>query len=180
MSVFINDVAAFLPNAPVTNEQMESILGMVGQLPSRTRKVILRNNRITRRYYAIDPVSGKTTHTNAQLTAEAVRRLRPYDEFRLDDIECLCCGTSTADQIMPGHASMVHGELGAGPCEIMSGAGVCNAGMSAFKYGWMSVASGQSGNAVVTGSELSSSFMRAGSVLQQVWRRLKPWRSSHH
>lgn len=162
MSVFINDLAAFLPNGPVTNEDMEKILGMVGQLPSRTKKIILRNNRIKSRYYAIDPGSGSSTHTNAQLTAEAVRRLQPYDGFQPGDIECLCCGTSTPDQIMPGHASMVHGELATTPCEIMSAAGVCNAGMSAFKYGWMSVAAGQSRNAVVAGSELTSSFMRAG------------------
>lgn len=161
MAVYITDLAAFLPNDPVTNEQMELLLGMVQQLPSRTRKVILRNNGITSRHYAIDPATGKTTHTNAQLTAEAVRRLKPQPDFTPDQIECLCCGTSSPDQLMPGHGSMVHGELQGKPCEVMSAAGICNAGMSAMKYGWMSVASGQSNNAVVTGSELASSYMRA-------------------
>ena len=161
MTVYINAMAAFLPNSPVNNEQMEEMLGMVNQLPSRTRKIILRNNKIQSRHYAIDRNSRKTTHSNAQLTAEAVKRLQPYSGFSVDDIECLCCGTSTPDQIMPGHASMVHGELKGAPCEVMSGAGVCNAGMSALKYAWMSVESGQTANAVATGSELTSTFMRA-------------------
>jgi 3-oxoacyl-[acyl-carrier-protein] synthase-3 len=44
MPVYITDVAIFLPNAPVNNEQMEDILGKINQLPSRTRRMILRNN----------------------------------------------------------------------------------------------------------------------------------------
>ncbi len=161
MPVYINDLAAFLPNAPVSNEQMEEILGMVNQLPSRTRKIILRNNRIATRHYAIDPRTGETTHNNAQLTAEAVRRLQPYPGFTVADIECLSCGTSSPDQLMPGHAPMVHGELGGRPCDILSASGICTSGMSAFKYAWMNVALGLTGNAVATGSEIASSYMRA-------------------
>ncbi|SDZ76910.1 3-oxoacyl-[acyl-carrier-protein] synthase-3 [Desulfuromusa kysingii] len=161
MSVYITDLASFLPNNPVSNEQMEGILGLVNQLPSRTRRIILRNNKIKTRYYAIDPESGQSTHSNAQLSAEAVKNLHPYEHFKLEDIECLCCGTSTPDQILPGHAPMVHGELGGSHCEVLSAAGVCTAGMSALKYAWMNVALGLSKNAVATGSELVSTFMHA-------------------
>lgn len=164
MTVYITDVAAFLPNAPISNDQMENILGKVNQLPSRTRRIILRNNRIEQRYYAIDPDTGATTHSNAQLAAAAVRLLRPYPDFSLAEIECLCCGTSSPDQLMPGHASMVHGELGSGPMETVSTSGVCLAGISALKYAWMSVASGQSRNAVASGSELASTFMLANRM----------------
>jgi 3-oxoacyl-[acyl-carrier-protein] synthase-3 len=161
MPVYITDLAAFLPNDPIDNDSMEELLGIVNELPSRTRKIILRNNRINSRYYAIDPATGASTHTNAQLTAAAIRRLRPVPDFSLDQIECLCCGTSSPDQLMPGHGSMVHGELKGKPCEVMSAAGICTAGMSAMKYAWMSVASGQTSNAVATGSELASSYMRS-------------------
>ncbi|MEA3545602.1 MAG: beta-ketoacyl-ACP synthase III [Thermodesulfobacteriota bacterium] len=161
MSVYINDLATFMPNQPITNDQMEKVLGMVNQLPSRTRRIILRNNKIQTRYYAIDPATGQSTHNNAELSAEAVRRLKPYDSFAIEDIECLCCGTSTPDQMIPGHAPMVHGELGGRSCEVLSAAGVCTSGMSALKYAWMNVALGLSGNAVATGSELASSYTRA-------------------
>ncbi|PNU20618.1 hypothetical protein C2E25_06125 [Geothermobacter hydrogeniphilus] len=160
-TVYINALASFLPNQPVNNDEMERLLGMVQKLPSRTRRIILRNNRIRQRYYAIDRQTGETTHSNAQMTAEAIRQLAPEIELTPDQIECLCCGTSTPDQLMPGHASMVHGELGGAPCEILSASGICGAGMGAMKYAWLSVANGQTRNAVATGSELASSYMRA-------------------
>ncbi|PLX76810.1 MAG: hypothetical protein C0615_06255 [Desulfuromonas sp.] len=161
MSVFITDLAYFLPNAPVSNEQMEKLLGMVNELPSRTRRIILRNNGIKKRYYAINPETGETTHSNAQLAAEAVRRLNPHHEFSVEEIECLCCGTSMPDQMMPGHAPMVHGEIGGSPLEVVSTSGVCLSGITALKYAWMNVATGQSRNAVATGSELASISMKA-------------------
>ena len=161
MSVYITDLAAFLPNQPVSNQQMEELLGMVNQLPSRTRRIILRNNKITTRYYAIDPATGQTTHTNVQLTAAAIKGLTPYPGFSTADIECLSCGTSSPDQLMPGHAPMVHAAIGGGPCDVLSAAGICTSGMSALRYAWMNVALGLTANAVATGSEIASSFMRA-------------------
>lgn len=161
MEAYITDIAAFLPNEPVDNENIEKVLGMVHQTPSRTRAVILRNNKIRERYYAIDPDTGRVTHTNAQLAAEAVRRLRPYHGFTPDAIACLCCGTSSPDQLMPGHGLMVHGELASDPCEVASMSGICLSGINALKYAALQVAAGISGNAVATGSELASTFMRA-------------------
>ena len=158
MNAYITALASFLPNKPIANDQMESMLGLVDELPSRTRRIILRNNRIEQRYYAIDPETGQQTHSNAQLTAEAVRRLK---SFNPDTLSCLCCGTSSPDQIMPGHASMVHGELGSGPCEVISTAGICVSGVTALKQACMQVALGESANAIAAGSELASSFMRA-------------------
>jgi 3-oxoacyl-[acyl-carrier-protein] synthase-3 len=160
-SVYITDLAAFLPNDPVGNDEIEAVLGRVHGLPSRTRRIILRNNGIRSRHYALDPVTGRFTHTNAALVAEAVRRLNPYEGFTLSDIEVLACGTSSPDLLMPGHASMVHGELGGGPCEAVTTSGICMSGMAAMKYAYMSVGMGLSRNAVATGSELASSFLRA-------------------
>jgi 3-oxoacyl-[acyl-carrier-protein] synthase-3 len=161
MNAYIIDLASFLPNDPVGNEDLEKVLGMAGHTPSRTRNLILRKNKIRERYYAIDPATGRVTHTNAQLTAEAVRRLRPYEGFTPADIECLACGTSSPDQFLPAHGLMVHGELAGSPCEVTTSAGVCLSGIGALKYAAMNVALGLAGNAVATGSELASTFMRA-------------------
>ena len=161
MEAYIQDVSAFLPNEPVNNDIMEEVLGMVGEVPSKTRRVILRSNGIKQRYYAINPATGNFTHSNAEMTAEAVRLLRPYPGFSINHIECLACGTSTPDQFMPGHGSMVHGLLSNPPCEAVSTIGICLSGISAMKYALMNVASGMSQNAVATGSELPTSFLRA-------------------
>lgn len=158
---YINGVGVFLPNEPVTNDEIENVLGLIQGKPSRSKKRILQNNGIKTRYYAIDAVTGKPTHNNTQLTAEAVRTLSRKANFSLDDIECLVCGTSGADQLFPHHGLMVHGEIGFPPCEVVSTAGVCCSGVSAFKYGYMSVLSGLTKNAITTGSELVSNALRA-------------------
>ena len=160
MDVFINDVAAFLPNEPVNNDEIEEVLGRINEIPSSTRKVMLRNNKIEMRYYAIDRSTGRLTHTNAELTSLAVRKLRPYDNFELKDIECMCCGTTTPDLLFPGHALMVLGELGLTDCEAVTTAGICICGMTALKFAFLNVATGCTKNAVATGSDLASSYSR--------------------
>lgn len=158
--VYINGTSAFLPNAPVGNDEIEDVLGMIAGKPSRARRIVLRNNGIRQRHYAIDPKTGAATHTNAQITAAAIRGLGSA-RFSPDDIDCLVTGTSLPDQIMPNHGVMVHGELGIPPCEVVSTAAICVAGVTALKYAWMSVLSGQARNAVATGSDKPSSVLHA-------------------
>ncbi len=161
MDVYINDIAAFLPNEPVTNDEIEEVLGKIHDVRSRVKSRVLKNNGIRTRYYAIDRATGRLNYTNAALTAEAVRRLHPYDRFSVMDIECLCSGTSMADVIAPGHGLMVAGELGLGPCEVISTSGICLSGITSLKAACANVALGLSGNAVATGSELASSLLRS-------------------
>jgi len=158
-SVYIVNIATSLPNAPISNDAMEAVLGQVGDKPSRARRTVLRSNGIQSRYYAIDLQTGKRTHTNAELTAEAIRNLQD-GEFCVDDMECLVSGTSLPDQLMPSHAVMVHGELGGTSCEVVGTSGICVAGMNAMKYAYLAVASGEFTSVVATGSELVSSVMR--------------------
>lgn len=157
--VFITRIAKFLPNDPIGNDEMEEKLGAIDGRASKARRIVLRNNKITQRYYAIDK-DGEVTHNNAQLTAAVVEELCD-NEFKTTDIELLSCGTSSPDQILPSHASMVHGFLKNGNMEINSPSGACCSGMNALKYGYLSVASGQKNNAVCTGSERTSSWMKS-------------------
>lgn len=158
--VYINRIAKFLPNEPVSNDQMEDYLGKIDGRPSKARSIILRNNQIKTRYYAIDKRTGKSTHTNYQLAAKAVEGLLDAD-FKKDDIELLSCGCVAPDQLLPSHAAMVHGELKCKPTEIVSISTACCAGIQAFKYAFMSVKSGNSNNAVAVGSEKVSGWLKA-------------------
>jgi 3-oxoacyl-[acyl-carrier-protein] synthase-3 len=164
--VYIIDTAAYLPGEPVDNDAMEAVLGQAGERPSRARRTILRSNGIKRRHYAIDPKTGKPTHSNAQLAAEAVKKLG--GRFDLKTLGVLACGTSIADQLMPGHAVMVQGELGLPMCEAVSTSGVCASGVASLKYAYLSVASGQTSSAVATGSELSSAVMTARNFAGEI------------
>ncbi len=157
--VYITRSAKFLPNEPISNDEMEQYLGMIDGIPSRGKGLTLRNNGIKTRYYALDK-TGKSTHSNAKMTALAIEKLTDKN-FSQKDIEFLVCGTTSPDNLLPSHTAMVHGELQCGPIEIASIAGACCASMQALKFAFTSIISGHINNAVVTGSEKLSSLMRA-------------------
>ncbi len=158
--VFITKASTYLPNEPISNDEMESYLGLVNNTPSKARALILRNNKIKTRYYALDK-KRNPTHTNAQITAKAVEGL--FDEnFTKENMQLLSCGTSSADQVQPSHSSMVHGELNIGKSiEINTATGLCNSGMNALNYGFLNVKAGIKDNAVCVGSERMSAWMTA-------------------
>jgi len=160
MDVFINKAGKFLPNEPVSNDDMETYLGMVDGKPSKARRIILRRNGIKQRYYALDK-EGRTTHTNPQMAAKAIHALLD-DRLTIDDIDLLACGTATPEQILPSHGSMVHGEIGGQKnIEVVSFAGSCCTGVDALKYVYMAVGMGLSKNAIASASERPSAWMRA-------------------
>ncbi|MBQ6310342.1 MAG: beta-ketoacyl-ACP synthase III [Bacteroidales bacterium] len=160
MEVFITKASGFFPNSPVSNDEMESYLGMVGGKPSKARRIILSRNGIKCRYYALDK-DGKPTHTNAQMAANAVKGLLGED-LTIDDIDLLSCGTASPEQLIPSHGVMVHGLLGGNRnMEVVSFAGSCCTGVDALKYAYMAVKLGDSRNAVVSASERLSAWMRS-------------------
>lgn len=165
-TVYINKISKFLPNNPIQNDDLEEYIGFVGGKKSRSKAIVLRNNGIKSRYYAMKK-GGEPTHTNAQLVKEAIHGL--FDKtFSAKDIDLLACGTTSPDQIAPSHAVMVHGLLqNTRNIEVASFQGVCCSGMSALKYGYMSVSSGFSKNAVVCGSERIASWMRADNFNEE-------------
>ncbi len=154
--VFITRTAAFLPFDPVSNDEMEAVLGMAGGKPSRARRMILRSNGIHSRHYAIDRATGRCAMSNAQLTAAAIRALG--DDIRSAD--CLAVGTSMPDQLMPNHGVMVHGELGWPRMEVVSLAGICVAGAAALRHAWLAVKSGEARRAIASAAELASAGLR--------------------
>ena len=155
--VYITKAAKYLPNEAVSNDEMENYLGLINDTASKARRIILRNNKITSRYYAVDK-EGKSTHSNAELTRNAIVQL--FDEkFTDQDVEVLSCGTSSPDVLAPSHAAMVHGLLKNRSVELNSSMGICCSGMNALKYGFLSIRSGNSKNAICTGSEKVSTWL---------------------
>jgi len=165
--VYINKIAAFLPNEAIENDKMENVLGQAGPRPSRARKIILKSNKIKSRYYAIDPQTREATHTNAQLSASAIKKLQEGG-IDLNKADLLVCGTTIPDQLMPNHAAMVHGELKISPLEVVSTAGICLSGITALKYAYTSIKSGEATLAIATGSENASATMRSENFEQEM------------
>ena len=159
--VYLNASSTFFPNGAVNNDAIEDVLGVVGGGLSRSKKMVLASNKIHTRHYAIDPVTRKSTHTNAEMTALAVQKLFSENpELDISKVGLLACGTSSPDLLLPAHGQMVHGELKDFQGEVVTTAGVCCSGTSALKLAIMSLRAGELDSAIVTGSEAASKFMR--------------------
>ncbi|MFB9843705.1 beta-ketoacyl-ACP synthase III [Mucilaginibacter ginsenosidivorans] len=170
--VYINSTSKFFPNNPVSNDEMEEYLGYIDGRPSKSKKIVLRNNGIINRYYALDK-NGKSTHTNAEMTALAVKELFKNDPEKIKEIELLSCGTSSPDQVMPSHGVMAHGWLPEfESIEVVSPAGVCCAGMHALKFAYLAIKAGEVKNAIATGSERFSGLL-VSDVFEEEAQKLK-------
>ncbi len=151
--VYITRTASFLPNNPVSNDEMEDYLGLINDRASKSRRIVLRNNGIKNRYYAIRK-DGTATHTNAEMVSLAIRKLFENKPGEIKEVDLISCGTSSPDQMMPSHGVMVHGWLPeSGNIEVVSPSGVCCSGMHAMKYAFMAIKSGMSKKAISSGSE---------------------------
>lgn len=155
--VFINQVSSFLPNAPVANEEIEDYLGLINGNPSRVKNIVLKQNGIKCRYYALNKKQ-EITHTNAEIGGTAIRKLFK-DGNEIDSLELLACATSIPDQILPSHASMIHGFLKSKPTELFSASGVCLTCLQALKVAFLTLKAGDKKNAVCCASELVSATL---------------------
>ncbi|MFN8276182.1 MAG: beta-ketoacyl-ACP synthase III [Chitinophagales bacterium] len=169
--IYITRLATFLPNQPVDNADMERYLGMLGGKPSKSKAMVLRNNGIKTRHYALD-ANGRPTHTNAQLAAAALNQL--FDtKFSREKLQLLTCGTTSPDQLLPSHASMVLGELGGRPIEALSPSGSCCTGLQAMNYAYLSLLAGNYENAAVVGSERLSGWVKSNSYQEEAEKVLR-------
>lgn len=155
--VFITGLASFFPNAPVSNDEIEDFLGLISGKHSKVQRVVLKQNGIKKRYYALNK-NQEITHTNAEMAMQAIQKLLASTRKSQKEIELLACATATPDQILPSHASMVHG-LWEEPVEIFSSAGVCLSCLQALKIAYLSVASSEKQNAICSTSELVSAML---------------------
>lgn len=166
ISVYINNIQKFMPNEPVENKDIEEYLGYIGGKKSKAKSIVLRSNGIKRRFYVLEKGTQKPLFTNAQLCSNAIKKLVDED-FSLKDIECLACGTTSPDQLMPGHTLMVQGELGISSIETISASGICLSGINALKYIYYGIKAGEIKKAVSCGSEASSPILSARNFTEE-------------
>ncbi|MBE0495286.1 MAG: beta-ketoacyl-ACP synthase III [Campylobacterales bacterium] len=165
-NVYINDIQVFLPNTPISNDDMEAYLGYIGGKKSKAKNIVLRSNGIKQRYYVLEKETQIPLFSNAQLTANAIKKLQS-DTFSFGELACLSCGTTTPDQLMPNHTLMVHGELALHPLETLSASGICLSGINALKYLYYGIKSGELPNGIATGSEVVSPLLSAKNFTEE-------------
>jgi 3-oxoacyl-[acyl-carrier-protein] synthase III len=158
-NIYITKTSHFLPNEPVSNDEMEEYLGEICHHSSRAKRIVLRNNRIVNRHYALTK-SGQVTHTNPQLTLESIKLLLEY--LPASELELLAVGTSTPDTLIPSHGLLVHSLIPqVRSIPVYTSSGVCCSSMHAFETAYYALQSNRVNNAIVTGSELVSPILKS-------------------
>lgn len=154
MNVYITKTGKYLPNEPVSNEDIEEYLGLICGKHSRVKSIVLRQNGIKTRYYALNK-QHKITHTNAELAVSSIKAM--FEGASIPDaIDMLVCATGNPDQLLPSHASMVHGLLNNYPMELFSCSGVCLTCLQALKIAYMAIKAKQAHRVICSTSELAS------------------------
>ena len=157
--VFITGVGAFLPGQPIPCTAMEDHIGRVGGRASALGKRALRWNGVETRHYALS-ANGDVLHTNADMTARAVRAALDDAKLSPRDLTYLAAATTQGDYLVPGHATAVQAELGIGPMEIASFQSVCGSSIMAAKAAWLEVRAGEHEVASACAGEFSSRWFR--------------------
>lgn len=159
-NVVITSTGSYLPGAPISNEQIESHLGLVHNRPSRLKNKILKSNGIRSRHYAMD-ASGRTTISNSAMAAAAGNACLQKAAVTARQVSLLSCATSQGDLVLPGFASMVQADMAMPDVEIHSCHGICSSGMMALKAAYTSLKCGEHPMALVVASELASRLFKA-------------------
>ena len=157
--VYITGFGHFLPGEPVSNDDMEDVLGLVGGKRSAYKNRVLAANGIRSRHYAIGD-DGRQSYLNQDMAAFAIEEALDNAGKELEDMEMLSVGSTMPDVLLPGFGPMVHGRLGGPPVDTASAQGICCAGAVALKHAWLAIRAGQHRCAVAAASELPSNFMR--------------------
>ncbi|WP_271769849.1 beta-ketoacyl-ACP synthase III [Aquimarina algiphila] len=159
-NVYITSSGVYLPNKPISNDEIEHYLGEINGEKSAVKDRILKQNGIKQRYFALN-TKQESTHSNAQLAVNAIEQAIAKSSLSQKEIELLSTGTTQGDLPVPGFASMVHGGLNSAACEVASFQSVCASSMMALKNAYVQIKSEEKQNAVCVGSEFASRLFKA-------------------
>jgi 3-oxoacyl-[acyl-carrier-protein] synthase III len=160
MSAFITSTGSFLPGPPITNDEIENVLGRVGGKPSRLKSRILKANGIKTRHYALSE-GQRTTHSNTEMAVEAARACMMRSALPMRSVGVLSCATTQGDLVIPGFGSMVQAGLGIPSVELHTSHGICSSSAMAIRAAVNSLRVGDQHSALVVASELASRLFKS-------------------
>ena len=161
---YLTAAGAFLPGLPVSNDAIAQKIGLIDAQSERLGRLILRQNRIKTRHYAIDD-AGQITQSNASMAASAAKAALENSNCSGADVDLLATATTQGDLLVPGHASAVHGELATalpdiGMLEVANFQSVCASASMAMRTAYLNIKAGEKKAALICGSEFSSRWFR--------------------
>jgi 3-oxoacyl-[acyl-carrier-protein] synthase-3 len=151
-SVHITGTGSYLPGEPITNEDMERL---VGPLPED----ILEGIQVKTRHWMIDPETGDHNINNSEMALESSREALRAAGAEAADVDLIVVSTASPDYLLPPMATFVQEGLGLKNCatiEIRSG---CAGAVEALDVARLYLERGLYSTALVIGSEAISPLL---------------------
>jgi 3-oxoacyl-[acyl-carrier-protein] synthase-3 len=150
--VSIVATASYLPGEPITNEQMEAL---VGPLPPD----ILAGLQVERRYWMIDPATGEHRVNNSVMCYRAVTEALERAKIDASEVDLLVCASASPDYLLPPLASFLQEQLGLQRCAVIDVRSGCAGAVEAIDIARLYLEIGQYKTAIVVGSEAISPLL---------------------
>lgn len=141
--------ASYLPGDPITNQEIEEL---VGPLASD----LLDDVSMDRRHWLIDRRTGEIKETNSEMSAKAAKRALEKANLSAEDVDLLVMSTCSPDFLLPASVTLVQERLGlrrAATIQVCSG---CAGAIQAMDIANLYLSSGRYKTAVVIGTEVIS------------------------
>jgi 3-oxoacyl-[acyl-carrier-protein] synthase-3 len=150
--VCIRSTGSYLPGDPITNQDIERL---VGPLPAG----LLEGIHVERRHWMVDPATGEHRENNSELAYKAARQALELAGLASEAVDLLVISTSSPDYLLPPLATFVQERLGLRRCvsiDIRSG---CAGAIEALDLARLYLERGQFETALVVGSETISPLL---------------------
>lgn len=144
--VRIVSTGSYLPGEPITNEEIERLVGPLTE-------DLLAGISIQHRYWMIDPATGEHRESNSGMSYKAAKSALDLAGIDPQEVDLLIQATGTPDYPLPPTVNLVMDELGLKKCatmEIRSGGAGGVQGLDVARF---YLERGTYRNAVVIGSE---------------------------
>jgi 3-oxoacyl-[acyl-carrier-protein] synthase-3 len=150
--VHVMSTGSYLPGDPITNEDIERL---VGPLPED----ILEGIQVKRRHWMIDPDTGEHRTSNSEMATAAVRAALDAAELEPAQVELIVSSTASPDYHLPPMVTLVQERLGIAKCATMELRSGCAGFVEALDVARMYLERGTYRTAVVVGSEAISPLL---------------------
>jgi len=166
MECFLTATGSYLPGAPIANDQIGDLLGVLEGEADVAQSVLAMNGIVTR-HYAQDERQ-QSTQDVYDLAAQAAKACLKERSPRAP-ITFLSVGTTYAPFSGPGVASIVHHRLQAAglidrPLEISSHGGICTSAAAALVAAVRGVKLDEHQSALSIGTEHASEVLKSSAI----------------
>jgi 3-oxoacyl-[acyl-carrier-protein] synthase III len=159
--VRVLSTGAYLPGDPISNEDVERL---VGPLPSD----ILDGLQVKTRHWIIDPVTGEHRDSNSGLAHRATMQALERAGVEPGEVDLIVTSTASPEYLLPPMATFLQERLGRRSCSAIEVRSGCAGFVEAMDVARLYLERGIKRTAVVVGSEVIS------PLLVPVFRGVEP------